>query len=376
MIKGKKLSLICLAVGAMLLLCGLLMLNTDTPDMEYIVPVSATSDTSLQATAQILDELLQPISSMIQQYTIASKRQGQGITSQFGEVAATLYAVHEGYLDLRFERLLSGRFISASDIAEKRQVVVLDNQAALQLFSGEDVLGNTLLIDGRQYEIIGLVQGGKKVGEADQYFAFMPFSTASEVSLSMETIECLVSGTDSSSFASIIENVLRTWNPDGSFYRLAKRRLAAVMPIRVCILLVGIMTIRCFLLLLNRVAKGKCHKLKEELQNKYLHQCWLWITKYVALFACGYACLAVSVWLLVRFAIEPLYTFTEWVPEKLLQASSWADRFWSLNADYSAGLQYVSKEVLCINLSSPLILWGTMIVLLAITFLRLKQRRI
>lgn len=366
MLKGYRLCLLCLVVSFILLISGLHLISDTDMDVEYIISASSVSGVSLQGTAQSLMEQLLPIRSFMQQYTVDAKKQGQNISSPYGDVIATLYAVQDDYLNLRFERLLAGRFITASDVAMERQVIVIDNQAALQLFSGQDVIGKSLRINDLAFEIIGIVQGGKKVGEADRYFAYIPFSTVDTMNLSMSTIEYLASGVEGDSSASFIQSTLSSWNPEGCFYRLAKKRLAAVMPIRVCILIIMVVLIHRLFLWLNQRSREKIHSMKMKLVNVYLQQCWPWALGNILLSLFSYACLIALVCLLVHFTITPLYTFTDWVPEKLMAFSSWVDCFWTLNINASLVQSLVSKEVLCISLSRSLILWGVVIILISL----------
>lgn len=57
----------------------------------------------------------------------------------------------------------------------------------------------------------------------------------------------------------------------------------------------------------------------------------------------GYAALAGAAFLLAQFVIAPLYVFTEWVPEVVVELKSVTGRFWSLNRMNSAAVCLVSR---------------------------------
>ena len=63
-----------------------------------------------------------------------------------------------------------GRFISDSDSRRRRNVVVLGQTIAEGLFGVEDPLGKQINIDGRAYEVIGLIEVDAQPREASNHF--------------------------------------------------------------------------------------------------------------------------------------------------------------------------------------------------------------
>ena len=78
----------------------------------------------------------------------------------------------------------------------------------------------------------------------------------------------------------------------------------------------------------------------------------------------GYGLLGGAAFLLARFSIEPLYVFTEWVPEVIVELSSLSARFWSLNQANAGVARYVSRWVCRMEMGQGLLRWGMMAVLL------------
>lgn len=66
----------------------------------------------------------------------------------------------------------------------------------------------------------------------------------------------------------------------------------------------------------------------------------------------GYAVLAGAAFLLAQFVIAPLYVFTEWVPEVVVELKSVTGRFWSLNRTNSAAVCLVSRAY-CVTETGP-----------------------
>ena len=78
----------------------------------------------------------------------------------------------------------------------------------------------------------------------------------------------------------------------------------------------------------------------------------------------GYAALAGAAFALAKFSIDPLYVFTEWVPEVLVELSSIAKRFWSLNDANAAAVRYVSRSCCVLETGRALLRWGLLALLL------------
>ena len=82
------------------------------------------------------------------------------------------------------------------------------------------------------------------------------------------------------------------------------------------------------------------------------------------LYLLGYAALAGAAFALAKFSIDPLYVFTEWVPEVVVELSSIAKRFWSLNDANAAAVRYISRNYCVLETGRGLLRWGLLALLL------------
>jgi len=76
--------------------------------------------------------------------------------------------------------VLGGRFLNSPDMAERRRVVFLGDTLAKKLFPQEEAVGRTVLVDGRPFTVIGVLQ--KKIQSSsysgpDADRAFIPYTT-------------------------------------------------------------------------------------------------------------------------------------------------------------------------------------------------------
>ena len=66
-----------------------------------------------------------------------------------------MLGVEPNYSEVRFLPIAEGRFIDATDIAERRRVVVLGSKNALLLFLGHPMLGETITINDIAFTVVG-----------------------------------------------------------------------------------------------------------------------------------------------------------------------------------------------------------------------------
>jgi len=101
-------------------------------------------------------------------------------SSGYEEFSGGALGVNEGFLELNSFELESGYFIEEEDVNRKQKVIVLGSEVATTLYEDtSSAIGQDLTINGRRYEIVGVLeQNGKMVGfsSADEAI-FFPFTT-------------------------------------------------------------------------------------------------------------------------------------------------------------------------------------------------------
>jgi len=102
----------------------------------------------------------------------------------------TLRATTPDYLAARNYALLSGRFISATDLEERARVAVLGQTTLNHLFApDEDPLGATIRINGYPFRVIGILapKGATPFGDEDDVL-MVPYTTAAARLFSVRTV--------------------------------------------------------------------------------------------------------------------------------------------------------------------------------------------
>jgi putative ABC transport system permease protein len=120
--------------------------STEAPDVKAVVPVISRGD----------------IRAVSDYFT--SSGQLMGVPAQFSE--------------LRYMPMSEGRWLNDFDDNQKRAVIVLGDEARRLLFPGHPSVGNTILLNGIRFEVIGTL---KRIGHGDNNTVnlriFIPFNT-------------------------------------------------------------------------------------------------------------------------------------------------------------------------------------------------------
>ncbi|MDE3199382.1 MAG: ABC transporter permease [Acidobacteriota bacterium] len=77
--------------------------------------------------------------------------------SQWNNTSSRVLGVDQNYAEIRFIPMDRGRFIDQQDIDQRRRVAVLGSKAATLLFSGRPMVGETILINGTAFTVVGSV---------------------------------------------------------------------------------------------------------------------------------------------------------------------------------------------------------------------------
>jgi putative ABC transport system permease protein len=99
-------------------------------------------------------------------------------------VNGAVRAVCAEYGEMRNEVPSAGRWISPMDVVERRRVIFLGDKIRHQLFGNRNAIGETVLVSGMRFEVIGVMD--KKI-QLSNYFTsddnstWIPISTASDL---------------------------------------------------------------------------------------------------------------------------------------------------------------------------------------------------
>ena len=194
-------------------------------------------------------------------------------------------------------------------------------------------MGRELRVDGTDYRIVGTARHRRSVGEVDAFSAYIPLRAAARQGLQMDTLTMYAlpaaqSGLEQSFRAAMEES----WGA-GSLHNLRREAKGGMLLTRLLLVALGLaLAARLWqgIRALARRFSGEISALRTRLYPRQVLPGAALRVLAVAAFAAAWLA---GVYALLCVAIEPVYTFTEWVPESLVELSALRTVFWSRAAD-------------------------------------------
>lgn len=366
---SKKIGMGLLFIGFCLLLCGCLLCKHVPDGYQFALPAGNLSETYPQAISTV-----KRLAEVIARSTISARKQGVLLQGVRNEINLTLYAVDADYLSVCHETLQAGRFIGEGDIKSKRSVIVIDETIAYRLYTGGEAIGKTLNIDGTDWTIIGIIDNSLRYGEADAGVAYVPITAAN--TLSMDTLEIRLTGSNGNGWSTIVETNLRQWRMDGTAHNLTQEKYAAMIPMHWAVTIFSLLLTLWISQRAFRFGTMTFRIYKEKLRTHYIRELVLWLTGKVLLLlllALSVACLTM---LTLYLGTSPALVFTDWIPENPVSIASYTQRFWSIHQNNAQAIHCFTREKSMVMLAAWLIRWGTMAMLGGSLIRKMKWRKI
>ena len=361
MIKKKRrltvLGMGLIVFGIAFIVPSLVLLHSVPNDMQFILQAP---DEGQEAWALYQDgeRMFERLSGWIKQSSITGKAHGMTLSTDVSAASVTLYAVTTGFFDLHYEGIVSGRLLSSGDIKNCKDVILIDEKLAYQLFPGADAIGKTVTLGEMEWTVVGLIRHEPRFGEAYEWTVFVPLSTSCEQGLALQTMEMNLRCVSNDTPSAILKNELKNWRSDGDAYELSKEKAAALMPLRWLLVILGCVAIRKLLRCLIGYAKIQYQAYRDMLEIKYFNQTIGWLLlKGIILLLC-FLMIAGAGYIILSLVTQTALVFPDWIPENPVSVSSYISRFWSLHHAKAASIQFASRESSIIALAAWLVRWG------------------
>lgn len=363
--KKRRLSvprIVLIVLSIALIVPALVLLHSVSNDFQYILPGAANGQ-ELRALYQEGEKMLEALSEWTDQASILGKAQGVALSTDYSSASATLYAVPMGYFDMRHETLKAGRLISGGDMKNCRDVILIDEKLAYQLFPGADAIGKTVTMGEIEWTIVGLLQNVPRFGETSEWTVYVPILASFVHGPPMQTLEMNLRCKSRDTPSAILKNELMNGRSDGSFYELSKEKTAALMPLRWLLVILGSTFIRWLVHCLTGYAQNQIHAYREMLAVKYAKQLMGWLMFRGMILLLGFLIVAGVTYGVLSLIMQAALAFPDWIPEKPVSIASYISRFWSLHRSTAASIRLCSQESSVIALAAWLIRWGCFLLL-------------
>ena len=368
--KGK--GLLCLmAAGLCLIAFALFQLLTMDVKLEYALPgaqaIASKEDETdpaspIKRLIEAKTEAMSELTGCVSACAVGGVKTGDSICAGESSLTATLYAVGDGWFEVYPQYLTEGRLIGSDEQAEGSKVIVLDAELAFKLFGAEEAVGRKVTLEGEEYEVIGLIRHRRSVGEMDEYTAYVPLLAATNIQF--ETVQVGAKPIAHTGASVMFENAMtNSFISGGCFYNIEKEAMRATMILRLFALVAGMYWLMRLLQWMNGVVERLIEHFKERLSQRYMHELIWRLLIDIALCLLAYAAWIGLVYLLLNFSIQPLYQFTEWVPENLVEWKAWKNVFWNLMRSQDRLVSVSTRTLAEVRFYGVLTRWGAVALL-------------
>ena len=251
---------------------------------------------------------------------------------------------------------------------------MLDEELAFKLFPTTEPTEGKALIGGAWYEVIGVVRHSRGAGDADRYGAYIPIVTAAKagVQTGYLEIDCALDVPGAARSVSLIgADVLGA----GSFFDIDKEAMRASMIVRVLIVVFALYLLAQLLRGWNARTRGLIAGWRAEVMRRYFKKMLPSVILFSFLQILGYALLAAAAYGVLALTIRPMYVFTEWIPEVIVEWSKITARAQSLIEAAAAPVKYQTREYAAVRFYGALVRWGAICVLAGLVVRGRKERR-
>ena len=371
--KRRRLPIVLMALGACIALAALGMLSRTPGVLQYCATAPAPGEKGesyrkLNDDARKLDASMKDALAWVAAGGAASS---VSVSAGGKSAEAALWAVGEGWLEVYPRFLTQGRRIGESELQSGARVAMLDADLAFQLF-GEELPENAAVkLDDVEFRVVGAVRhagssfGGRGVGDAQRYDIYIPLLAAGGAEFPLEAVTLSAQPTgNGAGAAQLFEEAAGQWQSGGELVNLKKEAMRRTILPRIMLLIAGLYAIVGLFRRMTDLAARRIEAFKADLSQSYFKALIPQLLGLIGLILLGYGALIGLTYLLLVFSAQPLYVFTEWVPENIVEWSSISKVFWSLTADAARLVRVGTRELRVVEFWGGLARWGTALFLL------------
>ncbi len=382
--KKRRLPWVLMTLGALMALCALVMVLQTRSVLQYTV-VAPDPGEKGEAIAKLADaggNIGAELKEALTWTVVGGEAEAVSLTAGDSTSEATLFAMGEGWLEVYPRFLTWGRRIGESELAQGDRVMMLDEGLAFKLFGEELPEDAKVTINEIPWRVVGVVRHGgglfhgRGVGDRTLYDAYVPLIAAARDAVDLDTLTLsAVPQSNGAGAAQLFEEAARNeWVPGGELIDLSKEAMRRTILPRVLLLIVGLYALVGLFKRMTNLCMGWFEGFRQELNAHYFKSLIGRLLGILALSLLGYAALIGATYLLMAFSVEPLYVFTEWVPENIVEWSSIAKVFWNLTSEAARLVRIGTRELREVEFWGGVLRWGMILLLLGASLLPKAKR--
>lgn len=363
-----------LAVGAVMMLISLGNLLAARELLQYAVVPRGEMDAAVSQLLTVKREVADTLADCTSALAVGGVTEKASVSAGSVNQTCAVYAVGEGWFEADPVFLTAGRRLTETELKLGDKVAMVDEQLAFQLFGSELPEDAKATIDGVEYAVVGAYRHRRSVGEAAQYSACVPLLSANQNA--RDELLFIAVPVANTGARTMFESTMRAnWEQDGCFISIGKEALRQRMIVRMLLLVFGLSVIFRLMRRMNGAAARSWTRFQERLRWNYFKTAAPSLMAFLGICLIGYGALLALLYALAAFSIQPLYTFTEWVPENVVEWSSLKAVFWSLAGDSARLVRVGTRELRIVEFWGKILRWGTLGALYGALLLRIRRAK-
>ena len=376
-VQRRRLPWVLMALGALMALFALVMLLMTPKRLQYtaMAPEPGEKGENLVALIEPAAKLGQELKDSLSWTALGGICESATLTGGSASEAVNLIAMGEGWLEVYPRFLIRGRRIGESELQSGAKVIMLDEGLAFKLFGAQLTEDAAVTLNGVQYAVVGTVRhagsllGGRGVGDELPYDAYIPLRAAIANGAGIRALTLSAVPQGGAGATRLFMDGAAQWLPGGQLIDLSKEAMRGMMLPRFLLLVVGLYALVGLFKRMTLRVEGWFDGFRQALKQSYLKALIPRLLGIVALTLLGYGALIGLTYLLMLFSSQPLYVFTEWVPENIVEWSSISRVFWNLTAEAGRLVRIGTRELRVVEFWSGLERWGVILLLLGAALL-------
>lgn len=363
-----------LVVGAVMMLISLGSLLATRDLLQYAVVPRGEMDAAVSQLLTVKREVADTLADCTSALAVGGVTEKASVSAGGVNQTCAVYAVGEGWFEADPVFLTAGRRLTETELKLGDKVAMVDEQLAFQLFGSELPEDAKATIDGVEYAVVGAYRHRRSVGEAAQYSAYVPLLSANQNA--RDELLFIAVPVANTGARTMFESTMRAnWEQDGCFISIGKEALRQRMIVRMLLLVFGLSVIFRLMRRMNGAAARSWTRFQERLRWNYFRTAAPSLMAFLGICLIGYGALLALLYALAAFSIQPLYTFTEWVPENVVEWSSLKAVFWSLAGDSAKLVRVGTRELRIVEFWGRILRWGTLGALYGALLLRIRRAK-
>ena len=363
-----------LVVGAVMMLISLGNLLAARELLQYAVVPRGEMDAAVSQLLTVKRGVADTLADCTSALAVGGVTEKASVSAGSVNQTCAVYAVGEGWFEADPVFLTAGRRLTETELKLGDKVAMVDEQLAFQLFGSELPEDAKATIDGVEYAVVGADRHRRSVGEAAQYSAYVPLLSANQNA--RDELLFIAVPVANTGARTMFESTMRAnWEQGGSFISIGKEALRQRMIARMLLLVFGLSVIFRLMRRMNGAAARSWTRFQERLRWNYFRTAAPSLMAFLGICLIGYGALLALLYALAAFSIQPLYTFTEWVPENVVEWSSLKAVFWSLAGDSAKLVRVGTRELRIVEFWGRILRWGTLSALYGALLLRIRRAK-